>query len=1116
MKTNSYSVQKQGWNYRIYGVILLLISLGVVPKIAFASNMQISGTSNDTSGTYIGGQSRITDALFYKVDVEKKISVHLEEETVENALKEIARKTGLRLTYAGRINSNNQITLVSNSISISEALAAILKGTNLEPRFSSLGYLLITSTEYNISSEAGIENSDESQEQPSGYGTIAGEVRDASTGETLPGANVVVKGTNIGVATDIDGRFTLRRVPAGNQVLDVRYMGFLSLEIPLTVPEEERLTQNIELEPDMIIGDEVFVMAWQRGQARALTRQRESVNICNVISSEQIDAFADETVSGALRRVVGMGHGGANIRGVGAAASNITMDGQRMGSTGSDRSVDLSTISADMVQELDVIKVVTPDMDADALSGVINVSTRRPIGGDRSMNIRVGGGMQDRYYRHLGAATRTSFSYGDSPTDNFTYGFNFGYQRSPTATEQVQTDWAGRTWDDVGRVDVVSNFHTQLQFDVRDRYSAGYQMTFQPTDRSTYHVQSMFNYQQREQRFHTVRYNITVQNYMNQFVTCGGYACPPGGGGTTNQSNMYFDQRLDEPVTHQYTVQFGGRHLLDRFDVGYILGWGHGRHHSDSYRLPIRTPSRFNYVISNIDVDRQNIQVDIADDTSEWQAYPEPDRIRFIGHDHRISRHQDNEFTTGLDVTSPYHRGTIKIGASGLFTFRMGEGERFNGGFDRRLNANELEWVPNASWQIFDREHQSYSIPWMIDLQKAKDLYYGQRPHFDINLDTWMQEVETSQYRADEHTLGTYVMADVSFGRLVLLGGARVEHSINEYDGRQGSISKEGRYRGAVDVSSLTTFTNVFPNAQAVYNLTGRTNMRAAFSRTIGRPTFGQLSPNSTRNYSNQTISQGNPNLKPMLANNLDFIVDHYFMQVGQLSLGVFFKDLTDFVYSRTDILRGGTPDEDIVDEIGGKEGMDEDHFVYEGWRRTTYVNGEDAYVYGLEFSWQHDLSFLPGFLGNFHTYTNYAYTQSFADIGRFHADPARSTEKLRVPLRDMRPHVVNVGLGYIQGAFSTQVSYYWGSPSISSYQDPQWVPQIHQRHREYFDRYRDAANDLSMTLRYRISTNIRLWADASNILNQRRIDYYFDQEFYPYQISLNGRRINVGLRYTF
>ncbi|MCK9290749.1 MAG: carboxypeptidase-like regulatory domain-containing protein, partial [Bacteroidales bacterium] len=46
-------------------------------------------------------------------------------------------------------------------------------------------------------------------------GTIRGTVTDKSTGETLPGANILVKGTLIGTSTDFDGTYVLEKVPAG-------------------------------------------------------------------------------------------------------------------------------------------------------------------------------------------------------------------------------------------------------------------------------------------------------------------------------------------------------------------------------------------------------------------------------------------------------------------------------------------------------------------------------------------------------------------------------------------------------------------------------------------------------------------------------------------------------------------------------------------------------------------------------------------------------------------------------------------------------------------------------------------------------------------------------------
>ena len=923
-------------------------------------------------------------------------------------------------------------------------------------------------------------------------GTISGEVTDARAGESLPGATVLIKGTTQGASADIDGRYTLRRVAVGEQVIVFSYMGYATQEIEVTLEADERLELNVQLVDDMIMGEDVIITARQRGQSRSLTRQRQSVNIRSVISAEQIDGFADNTVSGALSRVAGMGHGGANIRGVGSGASNITMDGQRMGSTGDNRSTDLNTISADMVQEMDVIKVVTPDMDADALSGVINISTRRPMGGERSINARLGGGFQDRYFRHLGSDKRASLSIGDSPREYFSYGLNFSYQQDPTASETVNTNWAVRTFDE-GPVDVISELSNEVRFDTRDRYGTGFQMTFQPTARSTYHVQSLFNYQEREIRRHGIRYLPDVLRYTSQTQT---------GPVSGNQARMQHNPRLDESVVHQYTVQGGGRHLMNWYDVEYSVGWGHGRFDEDQYRMLFRTPSRFDFIFDL--EDRWNVNAEIAPH-SEVSNYPQRELMQFQGIDHRVSSHVDNEFTGKIDFESPYSRGKMKLGSSALLTFKNGSGERFDRSYDRTLHIGSFQTVPNAEWNIFNRDHQAYSIPWIIDLQKAKDLYYGHMPHFNTDMQNWAQESETSSYNAQEHTFASYVMGDIKFGRLTLLGGARVEHTINHYNGREGAIGSDGRFRGAIDINSTTHYTNIFPNAQTVFALSRLTNMRAAYSRSIGRPNFSQLNPYILRNYNSETIQQGNPNLRPMLSHNIDMLFEHYFMNVGQVTLGVFYKDMSDFVYSYTETIRG--PAEGDV--------IDEDDHEYAGWRRSGFRNGEEASIYGIEFSWQQNLTFLPGILGNLGTYANYSYSQSFADIGR--RDPRPNEDGyIDVPLTDHRPHVVNIGISYLQGGFNSQVSYQWAAPSISSYGTPQWVPPIHLDHRVWFDQYRDAASDLSMTLRYRLTSSFRVWADASNILNQKQINYFYNRDYYPDTASLTGRRISMGIAYSF
>lgn len=60
-------------------------------------------------------------------------------------------------------------------------------------------------------------------------GKIAGFITDAKTGEPLPGVNVVLKGTSMGAATDIEGYYVILNVPPGTYTLEASFVGYKML-----------------------------------------------------------------------------------------------------------------------------------------------------------------------------------------------------------------------------------------------------------------------------------------------------------------------------------------------------------------------------------------------------------------------------------------------------------------------------------------------------------------------------------------------------------------------------------------------------------------------------------------------------------------------------------------------------------------------------------------------------------------------------------------------------------------------------------------------------------------------------------------------------------------------
>lgn len=92
--------------------------------------------------------------------------------------------------------------------------------------------------------------------------TVKGIVRDKTNGETLPGANVLVKGTLIGASTDFDGKYSLQNIPAGNAEIEVSFVGYLPSTKTVTLSAGQTLELNFELAADAVALEEYIVIGY--------------------------------------------------------------------------------------------------------------------------------------------------------------------------------------------------------------------------------------------------------------------------------------------------------------------------------------------------------------------------------------------------------------------------------------------------------------------------------------------------------------------------------------------------------------------------------------------------------------------------------------------------------------------------------------------------------------------------------------------------------------------------------------------------------------------------------------------------------------------------------------
>ncbi len=361
-------------------LILLISFLGFTPEVLKAIQGQ-----TETAQVH---KVSLTDLQqnFYKADIENEISVMFQETMLEEALSEVTRKAGLKLTYRGDHMVEKSVSLQNESITVSDALDYILDGTGLDYRLSNTGYLLISESQENI-------------EETIYQETVTGQVVDATTMNPLPGATVIIEGTNIGTTTDLDGRFEIE-VESLNQTLIFSYVGYERQEVQI----DGRTEIDIQLQSMALEGEDIVVTALgidrqARGLGYSITRASpEDVTVNR--SPNFVDALQGR-MAGVNISSVGTGPQGSSkirIRGQSSFGANnsplivvngVPIDntsfgvagdvGERGTSRNSDSGDGLSSINPDDIEDITVLKggAAAALYGSRAKDGVIMITTRQ-------------------------------------------------------------------------------------------------------------------------------------------------------------------------------------------------------------------------------------------------------------------------------------------------------------------------------------------------------------------------------------------------------------------------------------------------------------------------------------------------------------------------------------------------------------------------------------------------------------------------------------------------------------------------------------------------------------------------------------------------------------------
>jgi hypothetical protein len=214
-------------------------------------------------------------------------------------------------------------------------------------------------------------------------GTIAGILTDKdANNQSLPFANVLIKGTSIGTNTDIDGKYTITILP-GSYTLQLSFVGYESVEIPVTVVADETVTINKALGSAGYKLEDVVVRATfsREKETALLLDQKNAVAIKQSIGSQELSRKGVSDVATAVTKTTGItkqeGSGNIFVRGLGDRYNSTTMNGLPIPSNDPEKkNLNLEIFSTDIVEYISIDKVYNGSIYGDFAGGNVDIISK--------------------------------------------------------------------------------------------------------------------------------------------------------------------------------------------------------------------------------------------------------------------------------------------------------------------------------------------------------------------------------------------------------------------------------------------------------------------------------------------------------------------------------------------------------------------------------------------------------------------------------------------------------------------------------------------------------------------------------------------------------------------
>lgn len=849
-------------------------------------------------------------------------------------------------------------------------------------------------------------------------GVLKGLIVDKKSGEELIGATVaVIEGGTVsfGTVSDFDGTYLLDVAP-GTYLIEFSYTGYSKIRVEDVVIAAGKVNQiDMALEEEANQLEEVVVKATavKSSEVALLSIQRKAFSIQDGLSSQQIGRTGSSNAGDAMRQMTGaVVEGGRFVvmRGLGDRYSISQLNGITMASTDPYRnSSSLDLIPSQMIESIVTVKTFTPDLPGNFAGGLVNINTKT-FPDKFNMSLSLGATYNTQ-------ASGISNFQGHPTGGKYDWlGFDDGSRDQPAillddAKRNLlssSTYLTARRGNDEN-IDVRNLFHesarqmsnqyvptmqttpvnSSLNFSIGNRsqflgkqlgytlavnYSANY-THYDDGDVNTWintNSTQLFDYQALKESksvynpqvgilFNTAyklsdNHAITGNIIFNNDAELEGRSQRGRFLGQVSNSLAEFNTNSLAFTQRQVaTYQLGGRHVMPRAR-NIEIEWM-GALTNSVQREP----------------DLRYFAYTAVEENENTEYFINNAEFSFPFHFFRNLQDQQKQFK--LDVTIPFATSQtngsgnrIKLGGYYSATTREFEEYRYqmsNAGVPADRNFSAFKGDFDA---FFARENLGI-IDTVYNANGTINRY--QTGYYFIN-----EVNQKNFYTGSQDVSAAYLMAVYNLTKnFKFIGGARLE-----------TTNIQVVSRDATAKSSNIDQADLLYSANLVYALTDKSNLRLAAAKTLARPNLRELAPFEQFDTKNGFFNVGNPDLRRTLIQNYDFRYELYPRSGELIAVSAFYKNF----------------DEPIIRAFNPRATIPE----------LSYINVDEAQVYGLEVEFRKRLDFLYSRLENFYFSANVALIESSypipADELANHQNIDPSYNQTTRPFQGQAPFILN------------------------------------------------------------------------------------------------------------